>query len=448
MGNDITFVVSNADFVGFSNSRVDTDNLVIRGVTMITGNLTADGHDLHVDDTTIKQLHELAVKRGKVPVTLEHTGGIKDVNGYLTNFSIQGNKLKADWHLLQYHDETPVMLERAEKQPETFGLSVAFKGKGVQFNGKKCARAEKLLSADCVKRPAAAPDGLFSAKENNGKVDIQQKNMDEQMQNQQTSPELNQIMEALQGIHSRLDAFEEVQGQLVDHINESVDGDGEGFDEVELLSALYNASDEELDAFNAENGTNITREQIEADVNAYNASIDAQGGDDAGYGEGDEGAYAGASQGAESAALSALARDVIELKARDRQEKVAAKAEAEAIEFAELQENIALIVEQRDRLVELSERVIAENEALRMAGVRGGRPAGAGAEIEFKERHQGGSIIEFEEVVNSEFNRLVKAGLNEIKAKSKAIDFGVKRHPVSYQLWRKRGNPEIQFSAE
>jgi len=447
MGNDITFVVSNADFVGFSNSRVDSDNLVIRGVTMITGNLTADGHDLHVDDTTIKQLHELAVKRGKVPVTLEHTGGIKDVNGYLTNFSIQGNKLKADWHLLQHHDETPVMMERAEKQPETFGLSVAFKGKGVQVGGKKCARAEKLLSADCVKRPAAAPDGLFSAKDNQG-VDMKEKSMDGQ--NNTNQDPSAQILEALQGINQRLDAFEQVQGQLVEHINNSVTGEGEGVDEVGLLEALYNASDEELAAFNEQHGTNITREQIEADVNAYNAQIDAAGdGEGQGEGGGEGGGEGeGSEAGAVSAALSTLAKEVISLKAKDRQKEVSARAEAEAIEFSELQTNIATLVEQRDRLVELSERVIAENEALRMAGVRGGRPAGAGQEIEFKERKDGGSIIEFEEVVNAEFNRLLKNGIPELKAKSKAIDFGVKRHPVAYKLWLGRGEKTIEFSAE
>lgn len=407
---------------------------------MITGGLVADGHDLHVDDTTVRQLFDLAVKRGKVPVTLEHTGGIKDVNGYLYNFSIQGKKLRADWQLLEHHDETPVMLERAEKQPETFGLSVAFKGQGIMFQGKKCARAEKLLSADCVKRPAAAPDGLFSAKETQ-KVDIIQKSMADE-NNQQQQPTLSDVMNLLQSINQRLDAHEEVQNQLVEHINQSVVG--EQLSDVELLEALYNMTPEELDAFNAEHGTNFTPELINAEVEAYNAEIDSQGGDE----DGGEGEYAGAGSEAGATALNAIAREVIELKAKAHRDEVRARTEAENIEFAELQENIAALIEQRDRLVEFSERMVAENEALRLAAVRGGKPAGVSAEFEFKERSEGGSVIEFETIVNEEYNRLIKSGVSEAKAKSKAIDFGVKRHPISYQLWRERGAKELNFSAK
>lgn len=424
------------------DGRVDQDNCVIRGVTVIKSGIVADGHDLTVDSETVKQLHQLASKMGKVGVTLEHSGGINDVNGYLENFSIQGDKLKADWHLLHTHSQTPTVLERAMRQPSTFGMSAAFRGQGVKVGSQKCARAEKLLSVDCVKRPAAAPDGLFSAKETQ-QVDMTQKSMADSINQQNQEPSIADVLAGLNQISQRLDAMEEVQGQLVEHVNQSVTGEGEDFDEVGLLQALYNATDEELDAFNAEHGTNITREAIEADVEAYNASIDAQGGEG-----GEEGAYAGAEAGAENAAFSALARDVIELKAKARQKEVAERVEAETLEFSELQENIATLVEQRDKLVELSERVISENEALRMAGVRGGKPAGASAEIEFKERSQGGSIIEFETVVNEEYNRLVKSGITGKKAESKAIDFGVKRHPVAYKLWRERGAQEINFSAQ
>lgn len=444
MSNDVTFKFSDEEnVVGFSSSKVDRDNCTIRGVTLITGGVQADGHDLFVDDTTVSQLHALAVKRGKVPVTLEHTGGIKDVNGYVENFSIQGNKLKGDWVLLQNHDETPVMLERAEKQPETFGLSVAFKGKGEKVNGKKCARAERLLSADCVKRQAANPDGLFSA-ETNLSVDSRMKNMADNIQHQQGEASISDVMNLLQNINQRMDAFEAVQSQLVDHINQSV---VEPSDSTDLLEALYNATDEELAAFNQENGTDFTRADIESAVAEHNASIEGEGGEGGDGGEGDL-AGVGDAGGATGQALSALAREVIQLKSKARAEELAALAHAEEVEFSELKSNIATLVEQRDRLIALSERVIAENEALRMAGVRGGRPAGSAAEVEFTERKDGGNVIEFETVVNAEYQRLVAAGASDIAARSKAIDFGVKRHNVAYQLWRKRGNPEIEFSAK
>jgi hypothetical protein len=364
------------------------------------------------------------------------------VNGYLSNFSIQGNKLKGDWTMLQNHTETPVMLERCEKQPSTFGLSVAFKGKGIAFGGKKCARAEKLLSADCVKRQAANPDGLFSAKETTT-VDNPTKNMSDNIQ-QNNEPTLSDVMNALNQISQRQDAFEQVQSQLVDHVNESIEGQENEGGDLELLEALYNASDEELAAFNAQNGTDFTREQINADVESYNASV---GGDDQGD-YGDQGAEQGAEQGSVATALSAIASEVIALKNNEKFKQLSAKAQNDEIEFAQLQENIGTLVEQRDRLVELSERVIAENEALRMAGIRGGRPAGAGAEVEFKERSQGGSIIEFEAVVNEEYKKNLAKGMKDLTARSKAIDFGVKRHPVAYKLFRERGAKEINFSAQ
>lgn len=446
MGNDVTTINFHStlphDGLG---GRVDHDNCVIRGVTLITSGIQAEGHDLHVDDKTVEQLHALAVKMKQVPVTLEHAGGINDVNGFLSNFSIQGNKLKGDWTLLQNHEQTPVMMERAEKQPTTFGMSCAFKGAGNKENGKKCARAEKLLSVDCVKRPAAAPDGLFSAKENN-QVDTLPKNMANNDQSQQQAePTLSDIMGALQQIAARQDAAEQVQGQLVDHVNQSIEGEQQEGQQMtpELLDALFNATPEQLAQFNDENGTDFTPENIGEMVNDFNASL----GDEEGQTEGSEGSEEGA--GSETAtALSALAREVIQLKDQRKFELASARNEAETIEFAELQSNISTLVEQRDRLVELSERVIGENEALRMAGVRGGKPAGAGAEIEFKERSQGGSIIEFETVVNDKYCELVAAGMKDVTARSKAIDFGVKRHQPAYQLWRGRGNPEIQFSAK
>jgi len=264
---------------------------------------------------------------------------------------------------------------------------------------------------------------------------------------QQAEPTLSDIMGMLQQISQRQDSFEGVQEQIVGHINRSVEGEQDGPQMTpQLLEALFNASPEQLAQFNAENGTDFSPESIGEMVNDFNASID--GGEGEGQGEG-EGRNSEA--GAETAtALSALAREVIQLKDQRNFELASARNEAETIEFAELQSNIATLVEQRDRLVELSERVIAENEALRMAGVRGGKPAGAGAEIEFKERSEGGSIIEFETVVNTEFNRLLKAGTKELAAKSKAIDFGVRRHPVAYKLWRDsdRSKQEIQFSVK
>ncbi|MEA3210349.1 MAG: hypothetical protein QOE70_3406 [Chthoniobacter sp.] len=55
----------------------------------------------------------------------------------------------------------PKMLERAERMPECFGMSVKFKGGGEKKGLKKFARAEKLISVDCLTQPAANTEGLI-----------------------------------------------------------------------------------------------------------------------------------------------------------------------------------------------------------------------------------------------------------------------------------------------
>lgn len=158
-----TFDIPDAGLDG----HVDEANAVIRNVSMITGNLVAKGHDLQVDDTTLRQIFESAQKLGQVPVKLDHGSGILNVNGHLANFRRDGDKVRADWHLLQSHPNTPQMLEIASKQPRTVGLSVTFRGAPEQKpGGTKHARCEDLVSCDLVPHPAANPNGMFSSVDN------------------------------------------------------------------------------------------------------------------------------------------------------------------------------------------------------------------------------------------------------------------------------------------
>src|SRR4030095_5030180 len=126
--------------VAFNGGKVDHDSAVIHDVAVITGDVEAEGHDLMVDNTTVQQLFQAAKKTGQISVNLDHGSGIKDTCGFLTNFRVAGKKLRADWHLLETHEETPKMLERAERMPGCFGLSVKFKGKGGKKGPKKFAR--------------------------------------------------------------------------------------------------------------------------------------------------------------------------------------------------------------------------------------------------------------------------------------------------------------------
>jgi hypothetical protein len=143
--------------------NVDHGSSTIRNVSIITGDLVASGHDLYVDSVTLDGILLSAKKAGKLPVKLDHGSGVKDLCGFIDNFRRAGNKIIGDWHLLETHAETPKMLERAERMPECFGLSVAFAGgKEAIGQGRFAARCDELKAVDCVTDPAAQVNGLFS----------------------------------------------------------------------------------------------------------------------------------------------------------------------------------------------------------------------------------------------------------------------------------------------
>jgi len=172
-------------------SRVDKETGVIRDVSIITSGVTARGHNLEVDDTTLEQMLACADSKKRVAVKWNHKTGADAVAGYLKNFRVVGNKLKADWHLLKSHSGFNHAMELAEEMPELVGLSASFLGQSeledgtkvfepdektkTQFTllgtkrvpvpkGKKVfARCKELASVDLVSTPAANPSGLFEA---------------------------------------------------------------------------------------------------------------------------------------------------------------------------------------------------------------------------------------------------------------------------------------------
>jgi len=283
------------------------------------------------------------------------------------------------------------MLERAEKQPTTFGLSLAFKGdpKGVLHMGRQCARAEKLLSADVVKRPAANPGGLFSAKDTPSvdKKKIVELNFMPQEPNTTQEPTMADVLAQIQSLTQHVQQLGEVQSQIVGHINESTENQGDEGLTAEQLEQLHNSSDEQL----AELG--LTRDEVDEAVGEYNASVDAQGqeqgeqGQEGEYGSnGAEGqgemAGAGMETGAPGGAtmMHAMHRELIQLKAEINREKQAKKIEAETIQFQEVENKISLLATQRDQAIELAEKVVAENEALKLHIKTGTRPVAVGVD--------------------------------------------------------------------
>lgn len=418
---EITFQ-SPAIFEG-QTGIVDHDNFVIKGVSLITGDCIAEGHDLHVDDTTVTQLHVLAKEKGKVPVNLDHGSGIKDMNGYVDNFRLDSGKLRGDWHLMKNHTESTLMLERAVMMPECFGLSVAFKGKGVAVaSGKKAARAEKLLSVDCVTRPAANA-GLFSAKDG-GAVDMNKKVMDNvneypqgtPLANQPAQPTLSDVMSAIGKVSSRLDSFEQIQSQLVDAHNENIEGAaGEEMDRETLkstLEKLNGMTDEELAA------QKLSRDDVNAAIDEFNGTMaEGEGGEEGEEGEGTGAgtgvqgaaagvgtavpAMAGAGAGEGSTALKAIQKEVIQLRSEINAEKSKARSEKETIEFQALEGKMITLATMRDQAIELAEKLVVENETLRLHIRTGTRPVRPGVEngVRFFSANDEGQLHQFQQLV-------------------------------------------------
>ena len=146
--------------------QIDEVNAVIRGVSVITSGLIARGHDLEVDNITLQQMLSKAQEKGQVPVKVDHKSGAAAVCGFLTNFRIEGAKLKADWHLLESHPQKAQILEVARRMPRGVGLSASFvspEQPEKTSSGRTAARCDELISVDYVTLPAANPDGLLSA---------------------------------------------------------------------------------------------------------------------------------------------------------------------------------------------------------------------------------------------------------------------------------------------
>ncbi len=208
--------------------RVDKENGVIRGVALLTAGIKAKGHDLHIDEETLEQVFECAVRRGQVPVKLDHKTGIENVCGYLTNFRKEGAKLLGDWFLLKSHREYETTLEKADRMPGCFGMSAAFVGKeSVGRNGLKCARCEDLVSVDCVTQPAANPNGLFSVDTGDEGM-AKDKTSGEPKEQAGKEPTLADVMAAVTGLTERLDTMQEsieAHGQFIDSLIEGQEGD-------------------------------------------------------------------------------------------------------------------------------------------------------------------------------------------------------------------------------
>jgi len=181
---------------------IDEANGVIKGVSVITLG-QARGHDLIIDQTTLEQVVSAAQAYEKgVKVKVDHGGGVFSIVGSVRDFRIEGDKVKADLHLLKTADKKQHILELARELPDTFGLSVSINGLHEQKNGNTYARCSRIRSCDIVTDPAANPDGLL---EEVATVDTQPTNMD---------TELSDLKNWCEKAEKRFSSLEAMLGEL------------------------------------------------------------------------------------------------------------------------------------------------------------------------------------------------------------------------------------------
>lgn len=192
--------MTKTDFAILSG-EIDSAAAVIRGVSVITVG-EARGHQLMIDEQTLAEVKAAAeTYSGGLKVKTDHYSGFNEIVGTLKNFTIDGDQLRADLHLLKNHEATARILEMAELMPDTFGLSISFTGEHEEKSyGAVFARCAEIYSADLVDAPAANPTGLFSAKVDSGARAMDEKQIAETI--------ASAIAEALAPVEEKLAAFE------------------------------------------------------------------------------------------------------------------------------------------------------------------------------------------------------------------------------------------------
>lgn len=182
---------------------IDAAAATIKNVSVITVG-EARGHGMQIDEKTLLQVKAAAeTYAGGLKVKTDHYSGFNEIVGALKNFTIDGDQLRADLFLLKAHDATARILEMAELMPDTFGLSISFSGEHEESGETVFARCSEIYSADLVDAPAANPTGLFSAK-----VDNEKKVMDEKQIADAIAAALAPVIAEMTDMQAKLAALE------------------------------------------------------------------------------------------------------------------------------------------------------------------------------------------------------------------------------------------------
>lgn len=118
-------------FAVASDSRIDAESGVLRGVSLITKGYakghTFMGEPIIADDTTLDEVTTAAQGfTDGVPVMFDHGSGISDLVGSIKEIYRDGEKVRGNLYLLKTHESFDTIIEMAESMPSNFGLSISF----------------------------------------------------------------------------------------------------------------------------------------------------------------------------------------------------------------------------------------------------------------------------------------------------------------------------------
>jgi hypothetical protein len=151
-------------FAAATGSRVDREYGILRGVSVITAGVEAKGHGIWIDQTSLEMVKAAAETYvDGLQVKSDHGSGFGEIEGVLRDFVIDGNQLRADFHLIKSGEEYERICEMAEMMPSSFGLSIEFSGISEEIDEYRYARPVEIYAVALVDQPAANPSGLFQA---------------------------------------------------------------------------------------------------------------------------------------------------------------------------------------------------------------------------------------------------------------------------------------------
>ena len=133
----------------------------LNGVSILTVG-EARGHNLTIDQTSLKQALKVAQSMKRIKVTMGHGAPVTGILGYIDNFSIKGDRLLGDLNLFNTN-EAQFVEQLAQVLPEGFGISLTFSGVPEIMGAERFARVTEIYDCSIVSEPAANPAGMFSA---------------------------------------------------------------------------------------------------------------------------------------------------------------------------------------------------------------------------------------------------------------------------------------------